>query len=96
MGLPPSETEAVQDTVAEALPAVALTAVGADGAVATGTGALGVTLLDAAEAGLVPIALVAVTANVYAVPLVSPLTTTLVAGAVTVTFASVGSDAVTV
>jgi hypothetical protein len=37
--------------------------------------ALGVTLLDAVEAGPVPTELVAVTVNVYAVPLVRPVTT---------------------
>ena len=36
--------------------------------------AAGVTLLDAAEAALVPMALVAVTVKVYAVPLVKPVT----------------------
>jgi hypothetical protein len=40
----------------------------------------GVTALDAADAGPVPIALVAVTLNVYAVPLVSPVTVAVVAG----------------
>ena len=49
---------AVHDTVADALPAVAATAVGVPGAVA------GVTELDAAEAADVPIAFVAVTVNV--------------------------------
>ena len=48
-------------TVAEALPAVAVTAVGADGAVA---GATGVTLFEARDAGLEPTPLVAVTLNV--------------------------------
>nr|WP_233198558.1 MULTISPECIES: hypothetical protein [Luteimonas] len=37
--------------------------------------AFGMTLFDAADAGLVPAALVAVTVKVYAVPLVSPVTT---------------------
>ena len=55
-------------TVACALPAVALTPVGAPGTVA------GVTLLEGDDAGLVPALLVAVTVNVYAVPLVSPVT----------------------
>ena len=59
MGLPPLPG-AVQDTVAEPLPAVAVTPVGAPGAV----GAAGVTAFDAAEAGPVPTALVAVTVNV--------------------------------
>ena len=55
-------------TVACWLPAVAVTAVGAPGTVA------GVTLLEAADAGPVPIALVAVTVKVYAVPFVRPVT----------------------
>ena len=38
------------------------------------TGTVGVTAADAAEATLVPLAFVAVTVNVYAVPLVSPVT----------------------
>ena len=81
IGLPPSEAGAVQETVACALPAVAVTPVGAPGAVA---GSAGVTLADGADAGLVPIALVAVTTNVYALPLVSPVTVAVVAGAAAV------------
>ena len=65
---PPSLTGAVQDTAASALPAVAKTLVGA-----TGT-AIGVTAALAQEAADVPAGLVAVTVNVYAVPLVSPAT----------------------
>jgi hypothetical protein len=42
--------------------------------VTTGTGAAGVTLLDALLAADVPLALVAVTVNVYAVPLLNPET----------------------
>jgi hypothetical protein len=68
IALPPLLAGAVQLTVADALPPVAVMAVGAPGTVA------GVTLLDGLEAGLVPIALVAVTVNVYAVPLLRPLT----------------------
>ena len=66
MALPPSLAGAVQDTVAEALPAVAETAVGAPGTVAAGivTGATGVTLLEATEAALEPIAFVATTVKV--------------------------------
>ena len=56
--LPPLEAGAAQVTAACAFPAVALTDVGAPGAVA------GVTLLDAAEAGPVPMAFVAVTVKV--------------------------------
>ena len=51
--------------------------------------AAGVTAFDAAEAGPVPTALVAVTVNVYAVPLVSPLTVALVAGGLPVTVVGV-------
>ena len=61
MALPPFEAGAVQETDAEALPAVAETAVGAPGTVA---GATGVTLLDGAEAALLPTAFVAMTVNV--------------------------------
>jgi hypothetical protein len=73
--LPPFDG-AVQLTEADVFPADAVTPVGAAGAV----GAEGVTGLEGADGGLVPIALVAVTVNVYAVPLVSPLTVVLVAG----------------
>ena len=58
IGAPPVSVGAVQLTVAEALPAVAVPIVGAAGAVA------GVTLLEAAEAGPVPAALVAATVKV--------------------------------
>jgi hypothetical protein len=61
IALPPFEAGGVQDTVADASPAVAVTAVGAPGAVA---GATGVTLFEASEAGPVPTAFVAVTVNV--------------------------------
>ena len=59
IALPPFDG-AVQLTTADAFPAVAVTPVGAPGAV----GAVGVTALDGADAGPVPIALVAVTVNV--------------------------------
>ena len=65
MAEPPFEG-AVQLTVACPSPAAAVTPVGAAGAV----GPLGVTLFDAAEAGLVATEFVALTLNVYAVPLV--------------------------
>ena len=84
IALPPLEAGGVHDTVAEASPAVAVTADGAPGTVA------GVTLLEASEAGPVPMAFVAVTVKVYAVPFVKPLTVTVVgttvlpSGAVTV------------
>ena len=68
---PPLFAGAVKATVALALPAAAAPMVGAPGTVAA---APGVTLFDAADAGPVPIALVAVTVNVYAVPLVRPVT----------------------
>src|SRR3954454_21071401 len=42
-------------------------------------GPVGVTALDAADSGPVPTALTPATVNVYAVPLVSPVTTLLVA-----------------
>ena len=58
IALPPSASGAVQLTVAEALPAVAVTPVGAPGTVN------GVTLFDGNEAGLLPTALVATTVNV--------------------------------
>src|ERR687883_605476 len=85
MAAPPLEAGAVQLTLAEALPAVAVTAVGAPGTVA------GVTLFDASDAALVPTALVAVTVKLYAVPFVRPVTvavvgtTVLPSGALTVT-----------
>jgi hypothetical protein len=58
IGLPPLSAGAVKLTVARALPATAEAAVGAPG---TPTG---VTLLDAADAALTPMAFVAVTVNV--------------------------------
>jgi len=72
MVLPPFDAGAFQLTVAWALPAVAVTLVGAPGTPP------GVMLFDAVEAGLVPTLLVAVTVNVYAVPLVRPPTVALV------------------
>ena len=63
--------EAVQRTAIDALPAVATTPVGAFGTAAGG--AVGVTEFDTAEAPE-PAALVATTENVYAVPLVRPVT----------------------
>ena len=58
IGLPPSYDGAVQLTLACAFPADAETAVAAPGTV------IGVTLLDASDAGPLPAALVAVTVNV--------------------------------
>jgi hypothetical protein len=60
----------VYATVAEALPAVAVPIVGACGTV------VAVMLLEAAEAGPVPVALVAVTVNVYDVLDARPVTVT--------------------
>jgi hypothetical protein len=79
---------AVQLTTAEALPGVALTPVGAPGADKDA----GVTEFDAADSGLVPTEFVADTVNVYAVPLVSPVTDVLVAGGLPLTI--VGACAV--
>jgi hypothetical protein len=58
MGLPPFDAGGEKLTVAWALPAVAVTLVGAPGT------ATGVTLFEGLEAGPVPMALVAVTVNV--------------------------------
>ena len=68
MGLPPSLAGGEKLTVACVLPAVAVTAVGGSATTA------GVTLLEGLEGGPTPIAFVAVMENVYAVPLVSPVT----------------------
>ena len=68
MALPPLDSGAVQLTVADALPRLAVTPVGASGT------ATGVTAFDAADAVPVPALLVAVTVKVYDVPLVSPVT----------------------
>jgi hypothetical protein len=65
---PPLLAGAVKATVACVSPGVATPMTGAPGIVA------GVTLLDAAEAAPVPMALMAVTVNVYAVPFVRPVT----------------------
>ena len=65
---PPFDAGAVHETSASVLPPVADTPVGAPGKVA------GVTALEAVDAEPVPTLLVAVTVNVYAVPLVSPVT----------------------
>jgi len=69
---PPLLAGVVQVTTAEALPGVADTAVGAPGTV------LGVIAALGDDAGETPTLLVAVTVNVYEVPLVKPLTVTLV------------------
>src|SRR3954470_3913121 len=72
---PPFEAGAVKVTVACALPAVAVPIVGAPGTVA------GVTLFEGAEGGLAPMAFVAMTVKVYAVPLARPVTVADVQGA---------------
>ena len=59
---------AANETVALAFPPTALTVVGAPGTEA------GVTLLDGADDEPVPTAFLALTVNVYAMPLVNPLT----------------------
>ena len=64
---PPLFVGAVQETTAWALPAVAVTLVGALGTVR------GVMEADAEDAVEVPATFVAVTVNVYAVPLVNPV-----------------------
>jgi hypothetical protein len=69
---PPLLTGAVHDTAAEAFPPTADTAVGAPGTVA------GVTELDAPELAPLPTLFVAVTVNLYPVPLVKPVTRQLV------------------
>ena len=69
MGDPPLPAGAPKLTVALLFPAVAVPMAGAPGKVA------GMTLLEAAEAVPVPTLFVAVTAKVYGVPLLSPLTT---------------------
>lgn len=68
---PPLLAGPVQLTVACAFPAVALRAVGAPGAVGT---AVGVTEFDELLAGPDPALFVAVTVNVYDVPLLNPIT----------------------
>jgi hypothetical protein len=87
-GEPPLLAGAVHDTTAEALPAIAVTAIGDPGTVRGVTATLG------DEAGEVPAALVAVAVNVYAVPLVSPVSVAEVA-MIVVALAPPG-DAVTV
>ena len=71
IALPPLLAGGVKATEAVELPAVAAPMVGAPGTVAP---VVGVTLFEAAEAAPVPIALIATTVNVYAVPLVRPVT----------------------
>ena len=72
MAEPPSPTGAVQNNVTCALPLTPDTPVGGSAKVA------GVTPLDALESAPVPTLLIAATLNVYAVPLLSPVTVQLV------------------
>ena len=69
MGLPPELPGALNVIVALPLPGGTVPMVGAPDA------SSGVTLLDAAEDGPVPLALVAVTVKVYVVPLFNPVMT---------------------
>src|SRR4051794_18625756 len=68
-GVPPVLVGAVQVTVALKSPAAADGLVGAPGALP-----LGVMAFELDDAGPVPMALIAATVNVYAVPLVRPVT----------------------
>jgi hypothetical protein len=70
IALPPSDEGTVKLTVAWALPAAAITPVGAPGTV----GAVGVTAVEAAEGTELPTAFVATTVKVYGVPFVKPVT----------------------
>ena len=69
--------------MADAVPDVAVTPVGASG------GPAGMTWVESAELGPVPTALVALTENRYAVPLVNPLTVAVVTGGLPVTVTGV-------
>ena len=90
IGEPPLLIGAVHDTTAQAFPGVAVTAVGESGALNED----GVTAAQATDAGEAPATFVAVTVNVYGVPLVNPVTVPVIAPAVD-TVAPPG-DAVTV
>jgi hypothetical protein len=72
MALPPLLSGGVKLTVACAFLPVAVTFVGGPGTVT------GVTLFDGADGTLEPAPFVAITVNVYAVPLVRPVTTCVV------------------
>ena len=88
IALPPSDTGAVHDTDACALPATAVTPVGEPG------GPAGVIAADGVDDGPVLTAFLAVTMNVYAVPLVNPVTVADVAPVVVAVLPP--GDAVTV
>jgi hypothetical protein len=64
--------------------------VGAGDGSGVGAGAAGVTEAEETDAGEVPTVFIAVTANVYGVPLVSPVAVHVVAGAVAVQVAPPG------
>jgi hypothetical protein len=81
IGLSPSPLGTSQLTRADDVAARASTFVGAVGT----TAVCGVTALDGADAGPLPLAFAAVTVNVYVVPVVRPLTVVLVDGGVPVT-----------
>ena len=68
IALPPFDAGAEKVTIARVFPPAAVPIDGVPGTVA------GVTLLDAADAAPVPIAFVALTVKVYAVPFVRPVT----------------------
>jgi hypothetical protein len=68
IALPPFDVGATKATLADELPAVATAPVGAPGTVA------GVTAVEADEAAELPIAFVATTVKVYAVPFVKHVT----------------------
>jgi len=89
IGEPPLLEGAAHVTVICAFPGATDVIVGAGG------GPVGVTAVDAAEAGPVPAALVAVTVNVYEVPLLRPVTVADVGVTDAVAVAPPG-DAVTV
>jgi hypothetical protein len=82
---PPVDAGATKETVADPFPTVAVTPVGASGLPA------GVIAAEVAAAE-VPVELVAVTLNVYAVPFVNGETEQEVAGAVIVQLPPVGED----
>jgi len=85
IGVPPSLEDAVQETAAVVLPAVAVTFVGADGATKPAT----VTEFDCTDWGPVPTEFVAATVNVYEVPGVRLLMLALLTGGALLTIVGV-------
>jgi hypothetical protein len=77
IGYPGTAAGAVKDTIAERTPGIADTPVGAAGTLGV------VTALEAADAGPVPIAFVALTVIVYVVLLSNPVIVNGLAGPVT-------------